>query len=170
MSEAAPQQDRIPSAVTLWSSQDGDLSLAEQVTITLASFDVPFRHHQVAADEPDDTLAELLRAAEAGGAAVHIVFDHGGASLATRVARLTAGPVLTVPVATSASSGLDGLRASADQPRGLALATLALGKAGAVNAALYAVAILALSDAGLAAGLAAYRQQQTAQVLAARLS
>jgi 5-(carboxyamino)imidazole ribonucleotide mutase len=145
------------------------LDLSEHSRATLATFEVPVQHHQLPAAAPGNALAGLVRESDLAGTAVHIVFESVGSDLVTGIGRLSRRPVLAVPLATPARSGLEALAAAANQPRGLAVASLALGKAGAVNAALFAVAVLALSDEALAERLRDHRKRQTEAVLAARL-
>ncbi|MEM8549977.1 MAG: AIR carboxylase family protein, partial [Verrucomicrobiota bacterium] len=84
-------------------------------------------------------------------------------------ASMTALPVLGVPVQSKALSGMDSLLSIVQMPAGIPVPTLAIGKAGAINAALTAAAILGLNDPGVRAGLEAFRQSQTDNVLAAEL-
>jgi 5-(carboxyamino)imidazole ribonucleotide mutase len=108
-----------------------------------------------------------VAALEAGGAAVFIVGNVSADSLSTRVAAATAKPVLVVPIESPELGALESLQA-ATQP-GVPAAALAIGKPGAINAALLAIAILANADPGLRAKLIRFREEQTAAVLADRL-
>jgi 5-(carboxyamino)imidazole ribonucleotide mutase len=131
---------------------------------TLARFAVPFGDLSV----PDRAaLGIALRQFEQGGTRVFIVAVSTTDSLAHAVARQTDKPVLAVPLDSPALAPLDALRAAtAPGP----VASLAIGKAGATNAALLAVAILANTDPALAARLQAFRDEQTAKVLADKLA
>jgi 5-(carboxyamino)imidazole ribonucleotide mutase len=93
----------------------------------------------------------------------------GAAHLAGVVAAHTTLPVLGVPITTKSLHGLDSLLSTVQMPRGVPVATFTIGETGAANAALYAVAMLALSDARLARRLAGFRRKQTAAVRRAKL-
>jgi 5-(carboxyamino)imidazole ribonucleotide mutase len=114
-------------------------------------------------------MAEFARTAEARGVEVIIAGAGGAAHLPGMTAAHTVLPVLGVPVQTSALSGLDSLLSIVQMPGGVPVGTLAIGKAGATNAGLLAVAILASSRAPLREKLRAYRAEQEAQVRADRL-
>ena len=106
------------------------------------------------------------RAAKAEGFKVIIAGAGGAAHLPGMVAALTTLPVFGVPVESKALSGQDSLLSIVQMPAGIPVGTLAIGKAGAVNAGLLAASVLALSDAALAKRLEAWREKQTAAVAA----
>ncbi|MCX7931380.1 MAG: 5-(carboxyamino)imidazole ribonucleotide mutase [Rhodovarius sp.] len=106
-------------------------------------------------------LVEFARGAEAAGIKVIIAGAGGAAHLPGMIASLTHLPVLGVPMNVSSLHGLDALLSIVQMPRGVPVGTLAIGEAGAVNAALLAVSILALSDPALATQLKSFRQAQT---------
>src|SRR5262249_28551812 len=113
------------------------------------------------------TPERLYAFAKGAGAAGHkvIIAGAGGAAhLPGMTAALTTLPVFGVPIETKALSGIDSLYSIVQMPAGVPVGTLAIGKAGAINAALLAAAVLALSDAALAGRLAAWREKQTAAV------
>jgi 5-(carboxyamino)imidazole ribonucleotide mutase len=112
-------------------------------------------------------VAASVAALEADGAAVFIVVNVSADPLSSRVAAATAKPVLVVPIESPKLGPLESLQA-ATQP-GVPVAALAVGKAGAMNAALLAIAILANADPGLRTKLVRFREEQTAAVLADRL-
>ncbi|MBZ0223104.1 MAG: 5-(carboxyamino)imidazole ribonucleotide mutase [Dokdonella sp.] len=114
---------------------------------------------------PDLLFAYAGDAAKRGLAAI-IAGAGGAAHLPGMLAAKTRVPVLGVPVQSHALNGLDSLYSIVQMPAGVPVATFAIGRAGAVNAALFAAAMLAAEDAGVAARLDAYRQQQTDAVLA----
>jgi 5-(carboxyamino)imidazole ribonucleotide mutase len=116
-----------------------------------------------------DLLFEYAGSAEARGFKVIIAGAGGAAHLPGMTAAKTTLPVLGVPVQSRTLQGLDSLLSIVQMPRGVPVGTLAIGEAGAVNAALLAAAILALEDADIRQRLKAYRQRQTAQVLEERL-
>ena len=117
------------------------------------------------------TLIAAARVLDGFGIAyeARVVSAHRTAHLPGMLAALTPLPVLGVPVQSKALSGLDSLLSIVQMPRGIPVATFAIGEAGAANAALLAVAQLATTDAALAARLDAFRQAQSAKVLAMQL-
>jgi 5-(carboxyamino)imidazole ribonucleotide mutase len=131
---------------------------------TLWGLDVAHETRIVSAHRTPDRLAEYARSAALRGLRVIIAGAGGAAHLPGMCAAWTALPVLGVPVQSAALSGMDSLLSIAQMPAGVPVGTLAIGRAGAVNAGLLAAAILALSDPELAARLDAYRAEQTASV------
>jgi 5-(carboxyamino)imidazole ribonucleotide mutase len=123
----------------------------------------------VSAHRTPDLLFEFASSAEARGYKVIIAGAGGAAHLPGMTAAKTTLPVLGVPVQSRTLQGVDSLLSIVQMPRGIPVGTLAIGEAGAVNAALLAAAILALEDAGLRQRLKDYRARQTAQVLEERL-
>src|SRR6187402_145327 len=134
---------------------------------TLDELDVPYERQVVSAHRTPDLLFEYAGSAEERGLQVLIAGAGGAAHLPGMAASKTNLPVLGVPVESKALKGLDSLLSIAQMPAGVPVGTLAIGRAGAVNAALLAAAIVALGDDGVRERLAAYREQQTESVLAA---
>jgi 5-(carboxyamino)imidazole ribonucleotide mutase len=132
---------------------------------TLAKFDVPHECKIVSAHRTPLLLAEFAAQAEAHGLEVIIAGAGGAAHLPGMVAAQTTIPVLGVPVQSKALSGLDSLLSIVQMPAGIPVGTLAIGQAGATNAALLAVAILANTRPELRAKLHQFRAQQTEKVL-----
>jgi 5-(carboxyamino)imidazole ribonucleotide mutase len=132
---------------------------------TLDELGVPFERRVVSAHRTPDLLFEYAGTAEARGLRVLIAGAGGAAHLPGMAASKTALPVLGVPVETKALSGMDSLLSIVQMPAGIPVGTLAIGRAGAVNAALLAAAILAGSDASLADRLRRFREAQTTAVL-----
>ena len=130
----------------------------------LERFDVPHEKHIVSAHRTPEWLAEFASGAEARGLQVIIAGAGGAAHLPGMVAAHTVLPVLGVPVQSAALQGLDSLLSIVQMPGGVPVGTLAIGKAGATNAALLAISILATSDTALRAKLASFRAEQTARV------
>ena len=131
---------------------------------TLDTLAVPHEARVVSAHRTPKRLYDYAETAQARGLRVVIAGAGGAAHLPGMVAALTALPVLGVPVESKALSGMDSLLASGQMPAGGPVGTLAIGRAGAINAALLAVAMLATTDEALAARLAAWRARQTADV------
>ncbi len=142
-----------------------DWETMQHAAQTLESLDVPFEQRVVSAHRTPDLLFDYAASAEARGLQVLIAGAGGAAHLPGMAAAKTALPVLGVPVETKTLKGMDSLLSIVQMPAGIPVGTLAIGRAGAVNAALLAAAILARSDAGIRARLAAYRADQTRSVL-----
>ncbi len=132
---------------------------------TLDELAIPFERRVVSAHRTPDLLFEYAAGAQARGLRVLIAGAGGAAHLPGMTASKTTLPVLGVPVESKALSGLDSLLSIVQMPAGVPVATLAIGRAGAVNAALLAAAILAGSDEALAGRLDAFRKAQTQAVL-----
>jgi 5-(carboxyamino)imidazole ribonucleotide mutase len=133
---------------------------------TLDSLGIAHEVRVVSAHRTPDLLFEYAQTAVDRGLKVIIAGAGGAAHLPGMTAAKTRLPVLGVPVQSKALSGLDSLLSIVQMPAGIPVAGMAIGKAGAVNAALLAAAILAIDDADIAAAVEAYRQQQTDSVLA----
>ena len=132
----------------------------------LEQLEVPHEHRVVSAHRTPDLLFEYAATARERGLKVLIAGAGGAAHLPGMAASKTSLPVLGVPVQSKALSGIDSLLSIAQMPAGVPVGTLAIGRAGAINAALLAAAILSTSDAGVAAALEQFRAEQTADVLA----
>ncbi len=133
---------------------------------TLKQLTIPFEVRVVSAHRTPDLLFEYASSAKARGLEVIIAGAGGAAHLPGMTAAKTPLPVLGVPVRSRALNGLDSLLSIVQMPAGIAVGTLAIGKAGAVNAALLAAAILANKYPLIAAALEAFRQRQSEAVLA----
>ncbi len=133
---------------------------------TLEQLEVPHEHRVVSAHRTPDLLFEYAATARQRGLKVLIAGAGGAAHLPGMAASKTSLPVLGVPVQSKALSGIDSLLSIAQMPAGIPVGTLAIGRAGAVNAALLAAAILSTSDASVATALEQFRAAQTADVLA----
>jgi len=135
----------------------------------LTRFDVPHECRVVSAHRTPDWLAEYAKSAEDRGLEVIIAGAGGAAHLPGMVAAQTTLPVLGVPVQSQALNGLDSLLSIVQMPGGIPVGTLAIGKAGATNAALLAIAILANKRPELRQNLKQFREQQTCDVLGDRI-
>ena len=133
---------------------------------TLNELGIANEHHVLSAHRTPDATADFARKAADRGLKVIIAGAGSAAHLAGVVAGLTQLPVLGVPIPSSALQGLDSLLSTAQMPGGIPVGTLAIGSAGAKNAALLAAAILALSDDKIRESLEAFRKKQTEKVLA----
>jgi 5-(carboxyamino)imidazole ribonucleotide mutase len=131
---------------------------------TLTALAVGYEARIVSAHRTPERLYAFAKGAKAAGHKVIIAGAGGAAHLPGMTASLSSLPVFGVPIETHALSGVDSLYSIVQMPAGIPVGTLAVGKAGAINAALLAAAVLALSDADLAARLDAWRAKQTEAV------
>ena len=131
----------------------------------LEEFGVPYEAEAMSAHRTPHAVAEWATNAQEKGFKAIIAAAGGAAHLAGVVAAHTTVPVLGVPMASKHLQGLDSLLSTVQMPRGIPVATFAIGEAGAANAALFAVALLALADKELARKLEDFRRKQTEAVL-----
>lgn len=148
---------------------DSDWPTMENAARTLRDFGVSWEAEVVSAHRTPDKLFAYASAARGRGLKCLIAGAGGAAHLPGMAAAITDLPVLGVPVESKALQGVDSLLSIVQMPAGIPTATFAIGRAGAVNAALFAVAMLSLDSAELAAKLAAFRAAQNAKVKAAVL-
>lgn len=148
---------------------DSDWKVMRHAVDVLERFGVPYEARVVSAHRTPDLLYEYAGAAADRGLRCIIAGAGGSAHLPGMLAAKTTVPVLGVPVASRALRGLDALLSIVQMPKGVPVATFAIGEAGAANAALFAVALLAYDDAQFARKLAAFRRRQTAKVRKMRL-
>ncbi len=142
-----------------------DWSTMRHTADTLESLSIPHEVRVVSAHRTPDLLFEYAASARGRGLMVLIAGAGGAAHLPGMTAAKTDLPVLGVPVESRALNGLDSLLSIVQMPGGIPVATLAIGKPGAINAALLAAAILAGHDSDIATALAAFRRNQTDNVL-----
>jgi 5-(carboxyamino)imidazole ribonucleotide mutase len=146
-----------------------DWETMQHAATTLEKLGVPFEKDVVSAHRTPDKMADYAKTAESRGLRVIIAGAGGAAHLPGMTAAFTALPVLGVPVESHSLKGQDSLLSIVQMPGGVPVGTFAIGKAGAINAALFAAAILAGTDAKIRAALHAFRAAQTETVLAAKL-
>jgi 5-(carboxyamino)imidazole ribonucleotide mutase len=149
--------------VIMGSTSDWDTM--SQTTETLQALEIPFEVRVVSAHRTPDLLFEYAAGAVEQGLEVIVAGAGGAAHLPGMTAAKTRLPVIGVPVRSRALNGLDSLLSIVQMPRGVPVATVAIGKSGAVNAALLAAAILANKYPAIAGALDRYRAAQTTQVL-----
>jgi 5-(carboxyamino)imidazole ribonucleotide mutase len=149
--------------VIMGSKSDWDV-MAHAVE-TLESFKVPVEVRVLSAHRTPDALLEWASTAQGRGLEVIIAAAGGAAHLAGVTAAKTTLPVLGVPMESAALKGMDSLLSTVQMPAGIPVATFAIGRAGAVNAALFAVAILSSKDKTLREALTRYREDQSRKVL-----
>ena len=148
---------------------DSDWPTMQAAAVILKDFGVAFEARVVSAHRTPDLLFEYAEAAGPRGLKAIIAGAGGAAHLPGMLAAKTIVPVLGVPVQSRALSGVDSLHSIVQMPKGIPVATFAIGEAGAANAALFAVAMLANEDAALNEKLQAFRKAQADKVLAMKL-
>ncbi|QTF07655.1 5-(carboxyamino)imidazole ribonucleotide mutase [Brenneria izadpanahii] len=154
-----------PAKIAIVMGSKSDWATMQFAAEILTTLNIPFHVEIVSAHRTPDKLFSFAEQAAQNGFDVIIAGAGGAAHLPGMLAAKTLVPVLGVPVQSAALSGVDSLYSIVQMPRGVPVGTLAIGKAGAANAALLAAQILALHDRALAARLAAWRQSQTDEVL-----
>jgi 5-(carboxyamino)imidazole ribonucleotide mutase len=137
-----------------------DLPTMEEAFDTLDDFGVPYEAHVLSAHRAPDQMLAFARTAEERGIQLLIAGAGGAAHLPGMLAAVTTVPVLGVPIQSRALQGLDSLLSIVQMPRGVPVATFAIGGSGATNSALYAVQILSLNDPELKEKLIAYRARR----------
>lgn len=163
--EASSQQ---PLVGVIMGSQS-DWKTLEHAATVLQQFGIPFEKEVVSAHRTPDWLFEYARTAEERGLQCIIAGAGGAAHLPGMAASMTELPVLGVPVESQVLRGMDSLLSIVQMPAGVPVATFAIGKAGATNAALFAASLLARGDADLLEKLKKFRADQTAKVRETRL-
>ena len=157
---SAPTNPDAVVGIVMGSSSDWEtMKLAAEI---LTEFGIPFEARVVSAHRMPDEMFAYAEAASGRGLKAIIAGAGGAAHLPGMLAAKTTVPVLGVPVASRHLQGVDSLHSIVQMPKGIPVATFAIGNAGAANAALFAVAMLATSDAGLLDKLNAFRARQTA--------
>ncbi len=148
---------------------DSDWPVMQAAVDVLKQFGVPHEAHVVSAHRTPDLMFSFAEGAAARGLRAIIAGAGGAAHLPGMIAAKTTLPVLGVPVPSKHLQGQDSLLSIVQMPKGIPVATFAIGEAGAFNAGLFAVALLATTDAILAQKLAEFRKNQTDKVLAMQL-
>jgi phosphoribosylaminoimidazole carboxylase PurE protein len=151
--------------VAILVGSDSDLPVVEETTKTLDEFGVPFELHVSSAHRTPERTKELVGDAEKCGVRIFIAGAGGAAHLPGVVASFTRRPVIGIPFDATSLGGFDALLSIVQMPPGIPVGCVGIGKFGAKNSALLAVAILALSDPALDAKLAAFREKQAAGVV-----
>lgn len=150
--------------VAIIMGSQSDWETMRHAALTLEQLGVSHEARIVSAHRTPDRLVEFAKSAKSKGFKVVIAGAGGAAHLPGMAASMTPLPVFGVPVQSKALSGQDSLLSIVQMPAGVPVGTMAIGKAGAINAALLAVAVLALTDEELAGKLDKWRADQTAQV------
>ena len=150
--------------VAIVMGSQSDWATMKHAADTLDALKIPHDDRIVSAHRTPDRLVDFAKGARAAGFRLIIAGAGGAAHLPGMIAAMTTLPVFGVPVQSKALSGQDSLLSIVQMPAGIPVGTLAIGEAGAVNAALLAAAVLALNDKRLDAALTRYRAEQTAKV------
>ena len=151
--------------VAIIMGSDSDWPVLNAAAAMLHDFGVPYEARVVSAHRTPDLMFEFAETAQVRGLRAIIAGAGGAAHLPGMVAAKTIVPVLGVPVPSKHLQGQDSLLSIVQMPKGIPVATFAIGEAGAANAGLFAVALLATTDKTLASKLADFRQKQTDKVL-----
>lgn len=151
-----------PVAIVMGSQSDW--ATMKEAAETLTTLGIPHQTKIVSAHRTPDRLSAFAKAARESGTRVIIAGAGGAAHLPGMIAAMTPLPVLGVPVESKALAGIDSLYSIVQMPPGVPVGTLAIGRPGAINAALLAASILALNDPAIASALDAWRARQTAAV------
>ena len=167
MSEFPVSAGAVRVGVVMGSQSDWDVM--QHAAKVLKDFGVAFEHRVVSAHRTPDAMFEYAETARARGLACIIAGAGGAAHLPGMLAAKTTVPVLGVPVPSKHLAGQDSLFSIVQMPKGIPVATFAIGEAGAANAALFAVSLLAINDAALAQKLAEYRDSLKEAVAAMQL-
>lgn len=157
------------SLVAVIMGSKSDWPVVRRAADTLAEFGVPHEVKVMSAHRTPDAVREYVSSAEERGLEVIIAAAGGAAHLAGVIAGQTVLPVLGVPMESAALGGIDSLLSTVQMPAGIPVGTLAIGPAGATNAALLAIAILAAKRPDLRDRLRAYRERRAKAVLEAKL-
>ena len=152
--------------VSILMGSRSDLPTMENCFAQLKEFDIPFEAHALSAHRTPNEVIKLAEEAKDRGIKVIIAAAGGAAHLGGVIASSTTLPVIAVPIQTSALGGMDSLLSTVQMPGGIPVATVAIGKAGAKNAAILAVQMLALSDEALAKKLEAFKQAMADKAIA----
>jgi 5-(carboxyamino)imidazole ribonucleotide mutase len=150
--------------VSVVMGSDSDLPIMTEATKILEEFGIPHELYLTSAHRTPERTAQFAEAAPRRGVKIIIVGAGAAAHLAGVIASQTQLPVIGVPIDATALQGLDALLSTVQMPGGIPVATMAIGKAGAKNAALYALRILALEDKKISAKLSAYIEKMANDV------
>jgi 5-(carboxyamino)imidazole ribonucleotide mutase len=161
-------QNESPLVIVVMGSKS-DWETMQHASQTLKDFEVAHECRVLSAHRTPKATAEYITAAESRGVGVVIAAAGGAAHLAGVAAAHTTLPVLGVPMQSPALQGLDSLLSTVQMPAGIPVATFAIGKPGAINAALFAVAVLAGSRPGLRDRLVKFRENQAQKILGEKL-
>jgi phosphoribosylaminoimidazole carboxylase PurE protein len=160
----SPTDQNKSPVVGIVMGSDSDWGVMEKTASVLKQLNIPFDVTVSSAHRSPEMTADYARSARARGLGVIIAGAGAAAHLAGSIAALTTLPVIGVPIDSSSLKGLDALLATVQMPAGVPVATMAIGAAGAKNAAILAAQILATSDPGIEERLERFKKEMTSQV------
>lgn len=157
-------------SVSIFMGSKSDLPIVQAASDTLSDFDIPHKMFILSAHRTPEEVVKKIKNSEASGAKVFIAAAGMAAHLAGAIAAQTKLPVLGIPLGGGELNGLDSLLATVQMPKGVPVATFAIGKSGAINAAICAAQIIGISDDNIAKKLDEYKSKMHADVLEANES
>ena len=155
--------------ISIVMGSQSDLETVKEAVNVLKEFKVGFEVKVLSAHRTPKELERYLQGASKKGRKIFIAAAGGAAALAGVIAAHTTLPVIGIPIETKSLKGIDSLLSTVQMPAGIPVASMAIGKAGAKNAALFALEILGISDKKIAAKLAAYKKAMQKKILATKL-
>lgn len=155
--------------ISIIMGSESDLELVQEGINLLKEFKAGFEVKVLSAHRTPKELAEYVESASKSGTKVFIAAAGGAAALAGVIAAHTTLPVIGIPTETKSLKGMDSLLSTVQMPAGIPVASMAIGKAGAKNAAIFALEILAVSDEGIVDKLKEYREKMKAKILNTKL-
>ena len=169
-SAAILKRVKVNPEVAVIMGSKSDWIIMKEATLILKKFNVNFMTKIISAHRTPQLMFDFAKSAEKKEIKIIIAGAGGSAHLPGMVASMTILPVLGVPIPTSFNSGLDSLLSIVQMPKGIPVSTFAVGKSGAINAALKTISILALNDAALKKGLTKYREDLSNSVLKMKIT
>ena len=155
--------------ISIVMGSESDLETVSEAVNILKKFKVSFEARVLSAHRAPDNLRNYVEEADKKGVKIFIAAAGGAAALAGVIASHTNLPVIGIPIETKALKGLDSLLSTVQMPAGVPVATMAIGKSGARNAAIFALEILAISDKKLTAALVRHRKEMRLKVTKAKI-
>ena len=158
------------ATVSIFMGSKSDLPVVQVAADTLAEFNISYNMYILSAHRTPEEVVKKIRESESNGVKVFIAAAGMAAHLAGAIAAQTTKPVLGIPLAGGGLDGMDALLATVQMPKGVPVATFAIGKSGAINAAIFAAQIIGTSDADMSAKLDEYKIKMHDDVLKANES
>jgi 5-(carboxyamino)imidazole ribonucleotide mutase len=158
------------ATVSIFMGSKSDLPVVQVAADTLAEFNISYNMYILSAHRTPEEVVKKIRESESNGVKVFIAAAGMAAHLAGAIAAQTTKPVLGIPLAGGDLDGMDALLATVQMPKGVPVATFAIGKSGAINAAIFAAQIIGTSDADMSAKLDEYKIKMHDDVLKANES
>jgi phosphoribosylaminoimidazole carboxylase PurE protein len=155
--------------ISIIMGSESDLETVSEAIVILKKFKIGFEARVLSAHRAPDNLRHYVQEADKKGVKIFIAAAGGAAALAGVIASHTNLPVIGIPIETKSLKGLDSLLSTVQMPAGVPVATMAIGKSGARNAAIFALEILAIGDKRLAAALVRHRKEMRVKVTKAKI-